>query len=96
MKFQYSIIESGIAQWYSGRLRAGRSGVRFLAGDENCFPHHRVQAGSGARPVSYPMSTWVSFPGREADRSPPSSAEVNNAWNYTFTPSIRLNGAALS
>jgi len=31
--------------------------------------------------------------GRKADNSPPSSAQVNNAWNYTSTPPIRLRGA---
>jgi hypothetical protein len=34
--------------------------------------------------------------GREADHSPPSSAEVNNAWSYTSTHPIRLNGMVLS
>jgi hypothetical protein len=33
--------------------------------------------------------------GREADQSPPSSAEVKNAWSYTSTPSIRLHGVVL-
>jgi hypothetical protein len=52
--------------------------------------HHRVQNGSGAHPASYPMGTRGSFPGvqrpgREADHSPPSSAEVKNAWSYTST-----------
>jgi hypothetical protein len=28
----------------------------------------------------------VKRPGREADHSPPSSAEVKNAWSYTSTP----------
>jgi hypothetical protein len=28
----------------------------------------------------------VKRPGREADHSPPSSAEVKNAWHYTSTP----------
>jgi hypothetical protein len=43
-----------------------------------------VQTGSGAHPASYPMGTGGSFPGgkgrpgREADHSPPSSAEVKN------------------
>jgi hypothetical protein len=45
---------------------------------------------------SYPMGTVDSFPGREADHSPPSSAEVKNAWSYTSTPAIRLNGVLLS
>jgi hypothetical protein len=41
-----------------------------------------VQNGSGAHPASYPMGTGGSFPvgkarpGRDADHSPPSSAEV--------------------
>jgi hypothetical protein len=40
--------------------------------------------------ASYPMGSRDSFPGvkrpgREADHSPPSSAEVTNAWSYTST-----------
>jgi hypothetical protein len=43
--------------------------------------HHRVQTGSGALTASYPMGTRGSFLGvkglrREADHSPPSSAEI--------------------
>jgi hypothetical protein len=38
----------------------------------------------------------VKRPGREADHSPPSSAEVKNAWSYTSIPPIRLNGVVLS
>jgi hypothetical protein len=38
----------------------------------------------------------VKRPGREADHSPPSSAEVKNAWSYTYTPLIHLNGVVLS
>jgi hypothetical protein len=38
-----------------------------------------------------PNGYWGSFPGvkrlgREADRSPPASAEVKKMWIYTFTP----------
>jgi hypothetical protein len=32
------------------------------------------------------LSLGVKLPGREADHSPPSSAEVKNAWSYTSTP----------
>jgi hypothetical protein len=32
------------------------------------------------------LSPGAKRPGREADHSPPSSAEVKNAWNYTSTP----------
>jgi hypothetical protein len=38
----------------------------------------------------------VKWPGREADHSPLSSAEVKNAWSYTSTPPIRLYGVVLS
>jgi len=38
----------------------------------------------------------VHLPGYEADHSPPSSAEVKNAWSYTSTHSIRLHGVVLS
>jgi len=34
--------------------------------------------------------------GREADNLPPCSAEVKDAWNYTFTYQIRLHGVVLS
>jgi hypothetical protein len=38
----------------------------------------------------------VKRPGREADHSPPSSAEVKYAWRYTSTPPLRLHGVVLS
>jgi len=38
----------------------------------------------------------VNWSGREADHSPPSTANVKNAWNYTSTPLIRLHGVMLS
>jgi hypothetical protein len=42
------------------------------------------------------LSLWVRRPGREADQSPPPSAEVKNGWSYTSTPPIRLHGVVLS
>jgi hypothetical protein len=42
------------------------------------------------------LSLGVKRPGREANHSLPSSAEVKNAWSYTFTPPIRLHGVVLS
>jgi hypothetical protein len=42
------------------------------------------------------LSLGVKRPGREADHSPPSSAEVKNAWHYNSTPPIRLHGVVLS
>jgi hypothetical protein len=32
------------------------------------------------------LSLGIKWPGREADHSPPSSAEVKNAWRYTSIP----------
>jgi hypothetical protein len=56
------------------------------------FPLHVVQTSSEAHPVTYPMSIGGSFPGikrkgREADHSPPSSAEVKNDGAVTPLPS---------
>jgi hypothetical protein len=84
-------IGARIAQWYSAGLRAGWSGVRIPAGTENLTLHHLVQTGSGAHLASYPMGTRgfcpeVKRPGREADHSLPSTAEVRNAWSYNSSP----------
>jgi hypothetical protein len=55
--------------------------VRFPAAAVNFSLHHRLQNGSGTHPASYLMGArgffpGVKRPGREADHSPPSSAEV--------------------
>jgi hypothetical protein len=42
------------------------------------------------------LSLGVKRLGREADHSPPSSAEVKNVWSYTSTPPIRLHDVVLS
>jgi hypothetical protein len=79
----------GIALGYG--LDDWGSRVRFPAWAGNFSLHHRVQNGSGAHSASYTMGTRRSFPGvkrlvREADHSPPSSAEIKNEWSYTSTP----------
>jgi hypothetical protein len=49
------------------KIMDGRgSRVRFPAGAGNFSLHHRVQNGSGAHPVSYPMDTRGSFAGGKA------------------------------
>jgi hypothetical protein len=59
-------------------------GVRSPAGAEDFSSSPCVQTGSGAHPASYPMGTGGPFPGgkarpgRDADHSSPSSAEVVN------------------
>jgi hypothetical protein len=58
--------------------------VRSPAGAKDFSSSICVQTGSGAHPASYTMGTGGSFPGgkarpgRDADLSPPSSAEVDN------------------
>jgi hypothetical protein len=52
-------------------------------------------------PPSCPMDTGGSFlgvklPELETDHSPPSSAEVKNAWSYTSTHPLHLHGMVLS
>jgi hypothetical protein len=39
---------------------------------------------------------WVKRPWREADHSPPTSAEVKKIWIYTLIPPIRLHGVVLN
>jgi hypothetical protein len=57
-------------------------GVRYPAGAKDFSSILCVQTGSGAHPASCPMDTRGRFPGdkarpgRDADHSPPSSAEV--------------------
>jgi hypothetical protein len=59
-------------------------GVRSLAGAEDFSSSLCVQTGAGAHPASCTMTTGGPFPGgkarpgRDADHSPPSSAEVVN------------------
>jgi hypothetical protein len=76
----------GIALGYGLDDRDSR--VRFPVGAGNFSLHHRIRNGSGAYPASYQMGSFlrVKRPGREADYSPPTSAEVKNAWSYTSTP----------
>jgi hypothetical protein len=65
----------GIALVY--RLDDRDSRVRFPAGAENFSLHHRVQ--TTQPPIQWvpgAISLGVKRPGREADHSPPSSAEV--------------------
>jgi hypothetical protein len=42
------------------------------------------------------LSLGLKRQGSEADHSPPSSAEVKNAWGYTSTTLIRLHGVVRS
>jgi len=73
---------------------AWRFGFRIPA-EVRCFPFSKtVQTGLGPiQPPSQWLSEFTSGVKRlqhEADRSPPTSAEVKNQWSYTSTP-IRLH-----
>jgi hypothetical protein len=55
---------------------------------------HSIQIGSGAHRATYPMGTGVTRLWREADHSPPSSAEVKNGGAIPPLP-VRLHGVVL-
>jgi hypothetical protein len=78
-------------------LRTRRAGVGVLVGSRT----FSFQTASGIRPASFPMGTKDSFPGlkrpeREADHSPPTSAEVKKTWISTSTPTYHLHGIMLN
>jgi hypothetical protein len=62
---------------------AGRTDIRSLYAPWNKHPRQV--------PVTFDMQ-----PGLETDHSPPSMAEVKNAWSYTCTSPVRLHGVMLS
>jgi hypothetical protein len=88
LQLVFVTFDSSVVQrWATGWMIGGSS----PAGAGNFSLQNRVQTGSGAHTASYPMGTRGSFPvverpGREADHSPPSSAEVKNARSYTSIP----------
>jgi hypothetical protein len=63
------------------------------------FLLHKVEIGTTAYPVSYPVGTEGSFPvgkvaGPEADHSPPSSVEVKNGTDITLFYSVQTGTGA--
>jgi hypothetical protein len=59
-----------------------------------------METGSRTHPASYPVGTGADFPeikrpGREADHSPPSSAEVKNGGAIPPLP-MRVHGRVLN
>jgi hypothetical protein len=76
-----SSIGARIAQRYSVGLQDGSSGIRVPAEAGNFSPYHRSRQvlGPTQTPVQWApgnVSLRTGWPGREADHSPPSSAEV--------------------
>jgi len=81
------------------RLRSSR--IQFLTVAGNFSLHYHVQTGLGPTqpPIQWvpgALSPRIKRPGREANYSPPSSAEVKNAWSHIYTSAIRLLDAVLS
>jgi hypothetical protein len=91
MTLETELLLSIVSNWSRGSsgsivswLRAGRSGDRVLIPDRGrgFFSSPCIQTGSGAHPAFYLMGTGGPFPRgkarprRDADHSPPSSAEV--------------------
>jgi hypothetical protein len=78
---------AGTSQWYSAGLRVGWSGVRVTTG-ALFTTASRPALGPTQPPIQWvprALSLGIKRPKREADHSPPSSAEVRNAWSYNFT-----------
>jgi hypothetical protein len=78
---------SQCSDWLQTGRQRGRSRVPVT---QDFPPLHIVQTGSGAHAASYPMGigsfSGVKRQGREADHSPPPSAEVKNTWISTSAP----------
>jgi hypothetical protein len=100
-KRQASCGGASIAQRYSARLRVVWTGVESRQGlgifllttvSRQALGHTQplIQLVPGA------LSLGIKRAGCEADRSPPSSAELRNAWSCNSTPPIRLHGVVLS
>jgi hypothetical protein len=73
------------------RLDGQEIKIEFLAGARDFSLLHSVQISSEAThlPIQWVVGAYslgVNCLGLEADHSPPSSAKVKNAWNYTSTP----------
>jgi hypothetical protein len=67
-------------------------GVRVPVGSRIFSTSSRPALGPSHPPVQWvrgALSPVVKQPGREADHSPPTSAEVKKMWIYTSTPSWR-------
>jgi hypothetical protein len=79
------------------RLRVGHTGFESWRRQEilRFFRSSRPAVGPTQPPVQWvPVFLGiVTRPGRDVDRSPPTSSEVKNEWNYTTIPPTCLPGA---
>jgi hypothetical protein len=103
--FHYSLYSELIQPGYLGGIALGY-GLDNLGfeSQQGLGIFHFTTASSPVLGPTQPPIQWV--PGAlslgvkrlvsEAYHSPPSNAEVKNAWSYVFTPTIRLQGVVLS
>jgi len=96
------MIACTITHTHTPRLQAGQPGLDPLQEQFKglfIFATASRQAPGPIQPpiqwISWALSLGIKRPGREADHSPPSSAEVNELL-YTSTSQIRLYGVVLS
>jgi hypothetical protein len=82
---KFTLMRAAIAQSVQRPTTGWTIGVRFPADTGNFSLRHRVQNVSAAGYRRF-FPSRLKRPVREADHSPPSSAEFNNAWIYTSTP----------
>jgi hypothetical protein len=99
LRYLYRPIFKNLHSWYVCRdsvvgLTTGYGlenrgvGVLELVGSKIFSTSSRPALGSTQPPIQWvpgPLSPRVKQPGREADHSPPTSAEVKKMWIYTFT-----------
>jgi hypothetical protein len=92
--FVFPLKRSGIAKRYSAGIRAGWLAVPVQAGAGN-FPSPRSDRlwchAASIQWVTGAICLGVKRSGREIDHSLPSSAEVENSWNYTSTSQNAVN-----
>jgi hypothetical protein len=74
------VIAQWATGWMIGDLTSSRNWEFFSS------PHPERLWGPPIQWVPGAIFLGVKWPGREDDHSPPSSAEVKNAWSYTSTP----------
>jgi len=82
------IAKSGYLRPYSDYVKGGGSGFQIPAVARDFIFSTIVQTGYSAHTAVYSRGTGffpgIKWPGREADHSPSSSAEMN-VWSYTTT-----------
>jgi hypothetical protein len=95
--YYIGLTRTGLAEWCGAGLRAGWTGVRVAKKLRiSLFTTVSISAVGPTQPpiqwVPGTLSLGLKWLGREADLSPPSNAEVRNAWNIPplpDTPSCR-------